>query len=194
VRYRSVCVAALLGLLAATGTIGLAGEQAGGPSGDPAERPPISFSLPEGTLFLNLPAGWESNPRLAFDNAAVAFLHPSGMELGQAIPMWILIERRLFVPEQSFDSLVRECLAEGEEHGFTAQDSTTIKTTDDRSLINYRFNPTEEGAERSLAFMKTADGAILFRQNADDAKVWATNEQMIQAIFRSVRFLTKHDE
>jgi hypothetical protein len=69
----------------------------------------------------------------------------------------------------------------------------SIKTTDGRSLINYRFNPSEEGAERGLAFMETPDGAILFRQHADDAKTWTKHADSIQAILQSVKFLAKQD-
>ena len=196
-RSLSVCLGALItmALLVAVNTIGVAGEPTGGPSGDPAERPPVSFPLPDGGLFLDLPAEWESNSRLAAENAALGFLHPSGMELGEAIPMWILIERRPFTPDQSFDSLLHECLEEGKAREFSAQDSTTIKTADGGSLINYRFNPSEEdGAERALAFIETPDGAILFRQQADNAEIWGKHEDTINTILRSVRFLVKQEK
>lgn len=192
-RSRSICLAAFLTMLAAVATVGLAGPETGGPSGDPAERAPVSFPLTDGGLFLNLPAEWENNQKLADENLTVGFLHPSGMKVGETVPMWILIERRPFDPEQTFDSLLRECLEEGKVHGFTAQDSTTIKTADGRPLINYRFNPGENGAERGLAFMETPDGAILFRQHADNAKTWEKHEASISTILRSVKFLAKQE-
>lgn len=181
-------------MLVAAGTIGMADDKTGGPSSDPAERPSISFPLPDGGLFLNLPADWERNVRLAEENATLGFLHPTGMELGEMIPMWILVERRDLDADQSFEALLRECLAEGKEFGYAAQDSATMETADGRSLANYRFNPDETGAERALAFIGTPGGAILFRQHGDTAEIWDKYADTVSMILRSVRFLPKQEK
>jgi len=196
VRFRIICLGVLitwtLAVAAASAAVG--DEPSGGPSLAQADRPPLNWKFPDGGLFLNLPADWESNEKLAQDNNAVGFLHPGGMASGQEIPVWVVVERRLFSLGQSFDAMLRECLEEGKTYEFSAQDSSFIKTADGRTLINYRFNASKEGAERALAFLATPDGAILFRQQAANAEIWKKHSETIGAIFRGVRFLANQTQ
>ena len=182
----------LVGLLVSSG-----GSQAGGPSSNGPEtgsaiRAPHVWPVPDGVVMLDLPADWERNPRLASDNNARAFLHPTGMEIGQEIPVWIVVKRRLR-ELRTFERFTRQCLSEGEARDFFAQDSTVIETVDGRRLINYRFNPTAEGCVRALALLETPEGALLFRQQAQDMQTWEDSRGAMDKILGSLRFLTKYE-
>jgi len=173
----------------ALGTANAAGQGTGGPGGAAALHPPVSWSTPDGTLQITLPPGWEANPRLAEDNQVIGFLNPTGMQPGQDLPMWILIELRPRSAQISFEDHVRGCLIEGASYGFVVRDSTKITTADGRALRDYTFQPSPEGSERALGFLGTATGSLLFRRQAVSTSIWEKNLPAVEMILRSVRFL-----
>lgn len=167
---------------------GLLGPREGAAS---PERRTITVPFPQGALQLSLPEGWESNPRLAQDNTVSAFLHPAGMTIGDNIPVWVLIEPRKRTPEQGFETEVRTILMEGVPFGFVARDSLFFKTSDGRRVASYRFQTSEEGWERGLAFLDLPEMILLFRQHAADSASWGGYRDEIDAMLRSLRFLPR---
>lgn len=158
---------------------------------DRGARAPLTISLPGGAIQLQLPEGWESNPRLAEDNGVPAFLHPGGMTIGDNIPVWVLLEPRSRASHVSFEQSVRTILMEGIPFGFAARDSTSFQTIGGRRLQSYRFRTSEEGWERGLAFLDLPGMTLLFRQHAADSTSWKGYREEIDAMLRSVRFVAR---
>jgi hypothetical protein len=154
-------------------------------------RTPLTISIPEGALQFQVPDGWESNPRLAEENGVPAFLHPGGMTIGDNIPVWVLIERRERPIGVTFDQSVHTILLEGVPFGFVARDSLAFLTIDGRTIRSYRFNTSEEGWERGLAFLDLPGMTLLFRQHAADSSSWRAYREEIDATLRSMRFLAR---
>lgn len=148
---------------------------------------PVAWPIPGGVLALEIPGDWESNPRLASDNGTTGFLHPSGMKIEQAIPVWIVVEHRL-LDHATFDDFLVQCLEEGNSRGFVFQERVTTETTDGHQLLTYSFNPSENGEPRRLSFLQTPQSVVLLRQQAADPATWDVAETVIDAILKSLRF------
>lgn len=186
----SVALAALVAAVTILALASTASAQSGeGPQGTSPMRAPTQWTLPDGLLQTVVPQGWESNDRLASDNGAVGFIHPSGMEMGQELPIWFLIERRPRGANVSFDAARRGAMIEGRIYGFLAADSMRTETADGHTIVGYMFAPSKEGHERSLAFMETPSGMLLFRSQALSGEVWKKHSPAIHQILKSLRFL-----
>jgi hypothetical protein len=186
-RFHRVVIFVLVVFCAASATTAMA-QQKG--AGVPAVRPVTAIPMPpEGVAQLTLPVGWESNPRMAEDNAAPGFLHPSGTPVGKDLPFWVVVDRCPRNMVETFPSLVKRTLEEGKPYGFTLQDSTSFRTSDGRRVSQCIFEPTKEGAKRGLAFVEIPIGAILFRFQAADDKTWDQYRASMDEILRGVRFL-----
>lgn len=186
----SIRIRLLVIVLMLAGTASLAAAQGGaGPQAAAGLRPPTQWTAPDGILQASIPQGWESNDRLAGDNGAVGFIHPSGAKLGEELPVWFLVERRPRGANLSFDAARRGVLVEGRVYGFLPTDSTRTETADGHTIVGYRFSPSKEGHERSLAFMETPSGMLLFRAQALSSEVWKNHAPAIQQILKSIRFL-----
>lgn len=164
-----------------------AGEQPS--SGVAAIRPATAITLPEGVVQIVLPAGWESNTRLAEENGAPGFLHPSGTPVGQDLPFWVVVDRCQRNIVERFPALVKRVLEEGKPYGYTLHDSTAFRTSDNRRVVQCAFEPSKEGAKRGLGFAEIPTGAILFRYQAQNDKTWEQFRPMVDEIILSVRFL-----
>ncbi len=160
-----------------------------GPASTSAVRPPTRWTAPDGILQATIPQGWESNDRLAADNGALGFVHPSGMAMGEELPVWLLIERRPRAESVSFDAARRGVMVEGKIYGYVPSDSARTETADGRTLVGYWFPPSEEGHERSLAFLETPSGMLLFRAQAMSSEVWNKHSPTLHQILKSIRFL-----
>jgi hypothetical protein len=179
-----------LAVLAVITIAGLAAAQPSeGPAGAMGVRPPLGWTTPDGTLQMTPPAGWETNPRLSEDNGVIAFLHPSGMQKDQALPAWLLVDRRNRDPKVPFSLVVRACISEGEVFDYFPADSTTMTTADGRSLAAYRFNLGKDGSERGLALLEIPTGTLLFRYEAVSTELWKQQQGAFEAMLRSIRFL-----
>jgi hypothetical protein len=163
---------------------------AGEPQGsDGAARLVTAITMPEGVVALTLPPNWEMNPRLAKDNGAPGFLHPSGTPVGQDLPFWVIVDRCPRASIEKFPALVARVLEEGKPYDFVLQDSTGFRTSDGRRAIQCTFKPSKSGAMRGLAFVEAPVGALLFRYQARDEKMWEDHRRQVAAIIRTVRFL-----
>jgi hypothetical protein len=148
-----------------------------------------AITMPEGVVQIALPAVWESNTRLAEENGAPGFLHPSGTPVGQDLPFWVVVDRCPRNIVERFPALVKRVLEEGKPYGFTLQDSVAFRTSDNRRVVECSFAPSKEGAKRGLGLVEIPTGALLFRYQAQNDKTWEQFRPKVEEIIRGARFL-----
>jgi len=162
---------------------------AGAATTSTATAEPMRFTVSDGAVEIAVPAGWESNPRLAKDNDVVGFLNPTGLKLDAQVPIWLIVDQRVRDDGQSFDAQMRAILAEGKGFGYTPKDSTSIRTADGGAIRSFSFRTSTEGLHCGLGFLESPKGTILLRYQSLSEAIWKEQGDQVRTMLRSVKFI-----
>lgn len=179
----------LSSLVLALAVLGVSGPAIG--EEETGSRPALSYGYDDGLVQIEIPDGWEANPRLAADNGVKGFFHPTGMRPGEDVPIWVLVERRERPDGIPFEKWMEGVLAAGRTFDYIVQDSTTLQSADGRPLRDFRFNPSAEGEVRGLTFLETPHGALLFRRQAESGAVWDSGQENVSSLLAGIRFVVR---
>ena len=160
---------------------------AGAATTSTATAEPVRFTVSDGAVEIAVPAGWESNPRLAKDNEVIGFLNPTGLKPDAEVPIWLIVEQRVRDEGQSSDAQMRAILAEGKGYGYTPKDSTSIKTADGETIRLFSFRTNTEGLHCGLGFMESPKGMVLLRYQSLNEAIWKKQGDQVRAMMRSAK-------
>jgi hypothetical protein len=184
-RASRFCIALICLVLGAA--IALAATAASASAASASE--PVRCAVSDGVIEIPVPPGWESNPRLAEDNAVLAFFDPAGLMAGDDIPIWVIVDRLEREAGTSFPVQARRILEEGKGYGFVPRDSSTVRTADGRTVHAYTFKADADTLHHGLGILESPKGVILIRYQAASEGIWKEQRAAVIAMLKGLRFV-----